>query len=382
MALTNVPSLETSHYKDALRFSINTGGNLLVLGQAGLGKTEMAQQVVSEMGYNAIYLNLSVLEYPDLVGLQTIVMDEKLGRKVVEYASPKFLPFLPPGGSKDHGRRNVIICDELDKAKDELQNPLLELLQFHTMNGSPIDVQSFVLTGNLPDEGAFSRPISHALTNRCQVYQLKHNVTAWLNWAIDNHINPLVVGFLSRNPHLLSQPPVSGDPTAYNRPSPRSWSMTARDLDVSLNETGYLASSDFQVQLVMGRVGIPAALQFKVWLDHYRVLAPIVNDLCKEGKRPPKTMESDKTIVCAISACSEVFKFCRKEVSDKAKHKAQLKKMVENVFSWILTLTPDFQIAAVKTNFAVKEIKEHGLADFPLFTEAFTKVHIAQNTLT
>ena len=378
--LTNVTTVKQGTYYQALKFNIRTGGNLLVLGMAGTGKTEMAQQAVIEEGYEAIYLNLSVLEYPDLVGLQTISKDEETGRKYVEYAAPKFLPLAlakPPAGHK----KKVIILDEIDKAKDELQNPLLELLQFHTINGSPVDVQAFILTGNLPDEGAFSRPISHALTNRCMVYKVEHEFETWMNWAVSNNINALIVGFLSRNQEFLSQPPVDGDPTAYCRPSPRSWSMAARDVDSTQKDGRSTEESvEFQTVLVAGRVGTPAALKFKVWLDHYRHIEGALDELCRDGKKPAG-LTLDRTIVLAIAACNAVTQACKKHEDarggDKDKAEKEIRKLVENVFGWVSTMTPDVQICAAKSTMNLKHIQDYKLTMSQTFMKTFLQIKSA-----
>ena len=232
--LTGVFEIDQATYKQTLAFNIRSGGNLLVLGMAGTGKTEMAQSSCVDAGFEYIYLNLSVLEAPDLIGLPIITADRR-----VEYATPQFMPKMDGG----HTKPLVLIVDEIDKAKPELQNPLLELFQSHSINGIKLNIQAIVATGNLPDEGAFSQPISHALTNRCKTFRITHNFDAWQEWAQDAEINALVIGFLSKNREYLSMPSVEGDPTAYCRPSPRSWTMGARDLD----QTSSKDTVDFQL---------------------------------------------------------------------------------------------------------------------------------------
>ena len=59
--LTGVFEIDQATYKQTLAFNIRSGGNLLVLGMAGTGKTEMAQSSCVDAGFEYIYLNLSVL---------------------------------------------------------------------------------------------------------------------------------------------------------------------------------------------------------------------------------------------------------------------------------------------------------------------------------
>jgi len=373
--LTGVFEIDQATYKQALHFNIRTGGNCLVLGMAGTGKTEMALQAVKDEGFEAIYLNLSVLEAPDLIGLPIITEDRR-----VEYATPKFMPRLDLTDKDASGKvkKYVLVVDEIDKTKPELQNPLLELFQFHSINGTPLSIQAVIATGNLPEEGAFSQPISHALTNRCKVYRITHSFESWREWAQENLINPLVIGFLSKNQEYLSMPSVEGDPTAYCRPSPRSWSMAARDLDETNNKDH---SVDFQTLLVAGRVGSSAAVKFRVWLEHYRHVEPIIDKLCKDGTKPPMhDMSIDKQLVCAIAAVNAVSNECKKTAKDakgRAEQETEVHRLSKNVFGWLKDLPGEFQIGAVKSTLNMKMIQDFKLTKIPEVMQTYLNVRKA-----
>ncbi len=366
--LTGVFEIDSATYMQALAFNILSRGNLLVLGMAGTGKTEMAQDACVKAGFEHIYLNLSVLEAPDLIGLPMITADQR-----VAYATPQFMPKMDGGATKPL----ILIVDEIDKAKPELQNPLLELFQFHSINGVKLNIQAIVATGNLPEEGAFSQPISHALTNRCKVFKVKHNFDGWAEWAQEAGINPLVIGFLSKNREYLSMPAVEGDPTAYTRPSPRSWTMAARDLDMT-NKNHTL---DFQTLLVAGRVGTAAAAKFRVWLDYYRHVEPIVEKLLKDGTHPSvHDMTVDKQLVCAISAVNAVAieaKAAGESKGDKDKAVKKVQDVAKRIFGWIKTLPSEFQIGAVKSTLNMKLIQDNALTKVPEVMETYLNVRKA-----
>lgn len=364
--LTDVFEIDSATYLQALRFNIQTGGNLLVLGPAGTGKTEMAEQVSLEEGFEYIYLNLSVLEAPDLIGLPVVTPEN-----IVDYAMPRFLP--REGSLK---KKKVLIVDELDKAKPELQNPLLELFQFHSVNGNKLDIHAIIATGNLPDEGSFSQPISHALTNRCKVFRIKHDFDTWQEWAQGVGLNALVIGFLSKNSDWLAKPAAEGDPTAYCRPSPRAWSLAAKDLDATNAGIGS-KSVEFQSIMVSSRVGMAAATKFRVWLDHYRHVEPIIDELVKTGNVPGLTnFTIDRLLVLCIGAAAEVANHIRKDVADKdkAKHKEAVHKMAHNVFSFISKQTTDYQICAVKSNFNMEMIQKFDLTKVKPVMDTFLAV--------
>jgi len=365
--LTNVFEIDQGTYKNVLSFNIRSGGNLVVLGMAGTGKTEMAQAACVAEGFEYVYLNLSVLEAPDLIGLPIIAEN-----KTVDYASPRFLPRmdLTP-------KPVVLLVDEIDKAKPELQNPLLELFQFHSINGTKLNIQAIIATGNLPEEGAFSQPISHALTNRCKVFKLTSSFETWRDWAQNASINALVIGFLSKNQEYLSRAPIEGDPTAYCRESPRSWTMAASDLD----QTSSKDSVDFQTLLVSGRVGMAAAVKFRVWLDHYRHVEPIIDKLVEKGEQPSiNDMTIDRQLVCAIAAVNAVAQECKvvaKSPADRQKQEDHVNKIAKNVFGWLKKLPSEFQIAAVKSALNMKTIQDFKLTKIQEVMEVYLSVRKA-----
>jgi hypothetical protein len=361
--LTGIQSVDQATLKTLYRFSIDAGSNIMIFGAAGTGKTEMAFQAAAEKGREAVYLNLSVLEAPDLNGLPMIDPETKLS----EYATPKFLPLK---GTRDKGV--VLVVDEIDKAKPELQNPMLELFQFRTINGRKLDIHSIISTGNLPEEGAFSLPVSHALTNRCMVYKVESSFEPWQQWAVDSNVNGLIVGFLSKNQEYLLMPPPEGDDTAYCHPSPRAWTMAAGDLDLVPKET-----VDFQTMLISGRVGQAAAVKFRVWLDHYRHIEPLIDALVKEGKKPDiEHMTADRVLVCAIAGCNAISQIGREQKSgaEKTKQEERILKVTKNVFGWMGEIPPDFSIGAVKSVLSMKIIQDWKLTRVPELMQTYVRI--------
>lgn len=344
--LTGVPQVGMERFLSLLSHTMRTGGNLLALGMAGTGKTESAKSVALELGFETVYLNLSVLEAPDLLGLPMIGPDQ-----TVVYAAPRCVP--------RSGKKKIFLIDEVDKAKPELTAPLLELIQFHTINGEDVAMQAAILTGNLPDEGAHSQLISTALTNRCLVYKLNHEFEPWRQWALTVNLNPLVVGFLIKNPQLLSVPSNPDDPTAYCRPSPRSWAAAAKEIDNARNE-----NSDMLTDLVAGRVGDDAAIKFKVWLDHYRVVEPIVEAIVAGKPTKFDNLSIDKVFVLAISLAGQV----RRADPKKAK------EVAARVFKAMADFPPEIQIGAVKASLDIAIIQKLGLASVPEVMVVYQKV--------
>lgn len=365
--LTGVQEIAIDTYEQMLDVSFQCGGNLLAIGQAGIGKTEIPYQRAAKLGIDVIYWNLSTQEAPDLVGLPIIKLDG--GVEVVRYAVPEYMPIL-----ERTQKPVIVVVDEVDKAKAELQNPLLEILQSTErgeggrLNGRKLNIQSIVMTGNLPDEGAFSKPISMALTNRGMVYKLVTDFDKWRDWAVGADVNPLITGFLSRNTDLHSMKPVVGDPTAYVRASPRSWVNGARNLDkiLGLQKAGKLSFKSLEEEMAFhtvalsGSVGTAAAVQFRVWLQFFRKIEPKVEMLVRTGKLPSEDeiekMESAETIVFSIASTRAIID-AQKAANDPDASKKEVHRVAHNVAQLLKIIPSEYQVAAIKSTLSPDYVK-------------------------
>lgn len=365
--LTDILEIDQPTLQKMYDFTINTNGNIIIFGPAGIGKTEMAIQSAKHNNIKYVYVNLSVLEAPDMVGLP------RIGEDVTTYAPPEFLPLADKGEDPV-----ILILDEIDKAKEELQNPMLELFQFRSINGRALAIKAILATGNLPDERAFSRKISHALTNRCMVYQVRSDFDAWRKWALEANINSLVLGFLERNQGLLLDKAHSDDPTAYANPSPRSWAWAAKDLDsLDFREFSKLNSEEsdidnafinFQFKIVAGRVGHTAAFKFKTWLKYYRVLEPLIDVLVEDGERP-ENLTSDSIMIFTIAALSKM------RLAISSCEPAKKLDYANRVFGWMNDdVPPEFCLSAMKCTVNTTFLRAHGLLDCEALNEIFDEI--------
>jgi len=125
--LTNVHTINQKQFKALTKFAIRAGGNVLVLGPSGGGKTIITKEAASEEKCRMIYINLSVLERTDFQGFPVISDD----RSLVSYATPDFIPFADTA-TRDERRSLETFRVTLDDKKDEtvikyVDNRLVEL---------------------------------------------------------------------------------------------------------------------------------------------------------------------------------------------------------------------------------------------------------------
>lgn len=276
--------------------------------------------------------------------------------------------------AQDNSQKVVVVFDEADKAPHEVMAPLLELLQFHTLNGRKTAIHSCIVTCNLPDENAHTEKLSHAITNRCFIYKMNIDFDAWRKWAVGNKVHPLIVGFLASNKDMIYKRTNNDDDTAYSKPSPRAWTWASNALykienDPEFSKMGNDAVVDLMTCIIAGKVGNTAALKFEVWLKHYRELDPVIEAIAEEGKRPKwNDLNLEQKFVCAIGVCS------RLNPELKPKNEARIKKLVKNIFEWIGGIDIDVQTAGVRNALDLDLCKQYGIADLPEATKVFKNI--------
>ena len=274
------------------------------------------------------------------------------------------------------GRPIVILFDEVDKAATETNQTLLEFLQFRSINGRKLNIRACILTGNLPDEHAHTSHISHAITKRCQTYQLQLDFFQWREWAFGHAIHDLVIGFLTSDNGWLHKPAPDGDITAYALPSPRTWvdastSLWALEKDDVFKGLAQKDFADLQQTIVAGSVGASAAVKFETWYKHYRKMDPIVEKLLENGQIPDVSKYgASEVFICALSACSRVYREL------KPNNEARIKKYCKNVYKWVGNLSSDIQMGASRMAFGgdFDNVQKYKLAEVEEFSKVFKDI--------
>jgi len=294
--IDNVKTITTKKYQDIIKWMLDNidnesmSKNLIIFGPAGVGKTQIAQEIVKQIGLPLVYINLSVMEATDFLGIPQVVDG------VTKWA--------PPDLFTDENTPSVVLFDELDKSARELQAPLLEFFQSRSIMGKKTGTKIIIATANMPDEGAFSNDISRPVANRSLIYTLQPNVDGWIEWAAASGVHPLVIGYLSKNPDQILVEREDEDDLTLTKPSPRSWTMAANALSTIPD-----GEFDMQVMVVEGYVGSEAAHKFSVWLKYYSKIGPLVDKILagNYSKSDVNNLRLDERFVLGISVMSNAM---------------------------------------------------------------------------
>jgi hypothetical protein len=362
--MSNALNLQEIDQEQALhlsKFFIRSQQNLFLFGRRGVGKTHIALQAAEECGFKVNYINLSVIERPDLAGYPNM----NAPGDVITFKAPSFLPRLLESAKPD----SIILFDEVDKAPPEVTAPLLEILQFKAINGIPINVAGCILTGNLISEGAYSNQISSALLDRGAKYILSFNFEKWVDWAKAHQVHDLILGFLRSNPEFSCG---KIEDSCYASPSPRGWTLAsdaltrARDLKIVDIET--------VTQIISGFVGGEAGLRFKIWYEHYRKFEPFIHSLIEGGSMTLDfhTLSPTEKVVFVVSAC---YNAKQRVFAEPIKSKNRF-VYLENLCRFFVHYQVDHevQVMGLYNSFDFDMIAKHKLYTCKEFFDLFTKI--------
>lgn len=361
--MSNALNLQEIDQEQALhisKFFIRSHQNLFLFGRRGVGKTHIALQAAEDCGLKINYINLSVIERPDLAGYP----DMSAPGETITFKSPSFLPKLLNSKAD-----SIILFDEVDKAPPEVTAPLLEILQFRCINGTPLNIAGCILTGNLINEGAYSNQISSALLDRGAKYILSFNFEKWVDWAKAHAVHDLILGFLRSNPEFACG---EIEDSCYASPSPRSWTLAsdalikARDLKI--------VDIDTVTQIISGFVGGEAGLRFKIWYEHYRKFEPFIHSLIESGNMALdfNSLAPTEKVVFVVSACY----YAKQRVFAEAPKSKNRFVYLENLCKFFIHYKVDHevQVMGLYNSFDFDMIAKNKLYMCKQFFDLFTKI--------
>jgi len=357
----NLPEIDQEEALNLCKFFIRAGQNTFLFGRKGVGKSQISIQAIQQCQYKVNYINLSVVERNDLCGLPNVYDTGD----VVSYKSPAFLPKLIAGNKPD----TVILFDEVDKCPPEITAPLLEILQFNSINGNKLNVAACLLTGNLPEERTYSNLISSALLDRGSKYILSFNFDKWLEWGKINNIHDLILGFLRSHPDLACG---KIEDSCYASPSPRSWTL-ASDALIRAKEMKVMGIETI-THIISGFVGLEAGIKFKVWYQYYRKFEPFIHSLIETGTTNFDFAELTPTekLVFVIAACYHTKLKLSEEIKSKKKF-----VYLENLCKFLQNYKVDneVQVMGFFNAFSFEYITKNKLYECKLFFEHFNKLN-------
>lgn len=196
---------------ETLKSLIREGINVHIEGSPGLGKTQITQQVVEELGFAFIQKHAPTLQPEDLA-----LPASSADKTRLNFLAADWLPLTGDAGPE----RTVILIDELPQADNAIQKAVANIIQEKECHGHKLrSGVSFISTGNrVTDRAGANRLLSH-LSSRMTRIDFDVHLDDWCSWALDNDVDPIVISYLRFKPGQLNDP----NPQADIYPTPRAW---------------------------------------------------------------------------------------------------------------------------------------------------------------
>lgn len=249
--------------KDLVKATLESGVSCLILGHPGVGKSALANAIAGELNIPLIDQRLAQKDPAEINGVY--FPDQQKG--TLKLLAPDWV-------KKACDEPCFVFLDEINAAVSKLhQAAAYQIVLEHRVGPFIFHPKTVVMgAGNLEEDNAIVAPLSSALSNRFAHFELRVDKKSWVEWGINNSIDPRILGYISwmgEDALYLN----TGDSLAF--PSPRSWEMASKILQKSPHIDAK--------RIVTSCVGVAAAEGFASWLLLYGKVDP--EAIVKKGQK-------------------------------------------------------------------------------------------------
>jgi hypothetical protein len=219
--------------------------NIMLTGKHGIGKSQILEKFFTSRGEKVVILFLGQMSDPgDLIGLPRL--NTETGKT----------DFMPPYWFPMDGKPVVLFLDELNRARPEVLQTIMDLTLNHTLAGKKLPEGSRVISAVNDGEEYQLTDLDPALVSRFNIYEFRPTIQEWLLWAAQKKLDSRVIDFISENPDMLDGADFTREDQGLEKsPDRRGWERVSNILQQ--NEVTPLLKI-----IIAGVIGMPAASKF------------------------------------------------------------------------------------------------------------------------
>ena len=222
--------------------------NIMLVGRHGIGKSEILTDYFNKKGMPVVALFLGQMSDPgDLLGLPN--KNEATGKTT----------FMPPYWFPVDGKPIVLFLDELNRARPEILQTIMDLALNRKLAGRELPRGSRIISAvNAGDEYQLT-DLDPALVSRFNIMNFRPTVQEWLLWARKAGVDSRVIDFIEENPIWLDKDPDAkeGADTGLDKtPDRRGWKRVSDIVKGTTNLGGVMTKA------ISAVVGAKAASAF------------------------------------------------------------------------------------------------------------------------
>ncbi len=343
--------------KDILGIAHKAQSAVHMIGEHGIGKTEIVKQFAKSQGYHVEVLQLTVMDTGDLIGIPETV--EKDGERVTAWAKPVWLQRVSQANK--NGKHCVIFLDELGRASIDIRQASLQMvlegkIQEHSL-GELNDLKSLVVVADNPADDYDSAEFDAALEDRFITLEVEASLDSWLKYARSKGILSVVTDYLAEYPDKLVFKP---EDTSEKGSSPRAWEKLS---DILKNTP---KNSGLTYQLIVSKVGKTVGGNFFQFFKNYVDVVKAEDIIELIGDQKINTEKQQKAVAKKLEKVTKKLEAIQAtELGHKLKDLAKNGEISsEVVVTYLVSLPFEVGTNLAKTWKETDEDRDYFLGDF------------------
>ena len=234
-----------------------------IVGEAGIGKTALAQYVADIQQKHLIVIEGNLLKEGEIGGLPTV--ENYAGGKTTIYAVHHKLREIDDQIAKGNGV--LLFIDEINRCEHTVQQELMNLILNREINGYKLDENVKILAAMNPSSKYGSDfdyqvvDMDAAQENRFVWLNMEPDYNQWIKWAIEAGIEQKVIEFISTFPEYLNK--INEDDI---RATPRSYERVSKSYKVYKEQQDSIPRAVF-LNVIRGNVGKVIAEEFVSFVE-------------------------------------------------------------------------------------------------------------------
>lgn len=230
--------------------------NIMLVGKHGIGKSEILTKYYRTQGLKVVTLFLGQMSDPgDLIGLP--YKNEETSKT----------EFMPPYWFPTDGEPVVLFLDELNRARPEILQTIMDLTLNRQLAGRLLPEGSRIISAVNDGEEYQLTDLDPALVSRFNVYEFRPTVPEWLLWASTHGVDERIIAFIQENPKMLDESTDNRlDQGLEKSPDRRAWTKVSTIIH---SERSLHA---IHKKVVSGIVGMQAATAFFNSISENRII--------------------------------------------------------------------------------------------------------------
>lgn len=239
------------------------------IGLHGIGKSAMVYQYAALRDYDVVEIRVGLMaDAGDLVGIQEFIKCSTTGEaQSTRHVLPDwFMKTVAQITSAAESQRKVIIfVDELNRGHKDLLQAIFELVYDRSLKGVKMATGCQVVAASNPPTGDYSVLDFNdsAFQDRFVHIKLEPSKEEFIAYGRENNrIESSVLDFVQEYPAMLENSALEGFDLKFVKPSRRSWDRVSKLLKAGANK-------DIELELIMGVVGLEAAMSFQNFRETY-----------------------------------------------------------------------------------------------------------------